>query len=363
MITPLGRCTAFLLSLIVSTLLISPLASGQQFISFDPPASTYTYPETINNLGQIVGGYQDSNGNGHGFLLSGGVFTTIDFPGAIYTLAGGINNSGEIIGYYVDANGILHGFSLNHGVFNTIPDDPLFPGATFPFDITDLGLIVGNVTDAQNNNHGFTLSNGIFTQIDYPGASSTSILDVNYGGTEIVGAYSLPSFPPKTAQGFTDISGAFSRDTFPGSVSTYLNGVNKSGGIVGTYVLPGGTISHVFVQTGNAVTTEDFPGAAATEASDLNDVGEVIGVYIDSNGINHGYLMSDGPFAYIAGGGGVSVLDTSTNLIVATIPIGGNPYELAVTPDQSHVYVANAADNSASVIDTATRTGFINTST
>jgi YVTN family beta-propeller protein len=37
-----------------------------------------------------------------------------------------------------------------------------------------------------------------------------------------------------------------------------------------------------------------------------------------------------------------------------TITVGNAPVGLAVTPDGKHVYVANAADNSVSVIATAT---------
>ncbi len=38
------------------------------------------------------------------------------------------------------------------------------------------------------------------------------------------------------------------------------------------------------------------------------------------------------PFAYIANGNNVSVVDTATNPIIATIAVGSNPYGGAVTP-------------------------------
>ena len=37
-----------------------------------------------------------------------------------------------------------------------------------------------------------------------------------------------------------------------------------------------------------------------------------------------------------------------------TITVGNGPVGVAVTPDGTHVYVANAAENTVSVIDTAT---------
>src|SRR5262249_46230015 len=59
----------------------------------------------------------------------------------------------------------------------------------------------------------------------------------------------------------------------------------------------------------------------------------------------------------------VSVIDTATNTVSATIPIpplnpviGATPASVAVTPDGSKAYVVNANANNVSVIDTATNT-------
>src|ERR1044071_1869531 len=52
----------------------------------------------------------------------------------------------------------------------------------------------------------------------------------------------------------------------------------------------------------------------------------------------------------------VSVIDTATNTITATIPVGSNPASVALTPDRPFLYVANAGSNSVSVVDTATNT-------
>jgi probable HAF family extracellular repeat protein len=60
----------------------------------------------INNAGEIVG----SEGFGGSFLLSGGRLTTINVPGSEFTDAVGINDLGEIVGYYQDASGAYHGF-------------------------------------------------------------------------------------------------------------------------------------------------------------------------------------------------------------------------------------------------------------
>jgi len=50
----------------------------------------------------------------------------------------------------------------------------------------------------------------------------------------------------------------------------------------------------------------------------------------------------------------VSVVDTSSDTVTATIPVGSRPYDAAITPDGSQVLVANQGDGTVSVISTAT---------
>jgi len=52
----------------------------------------------------------------------------------------------------------------------------------------------------------------------------------------------------------------------------------------------------------------------------------------------------------------VAIIDTGTNAVVTTIPVGSEPFVLAVTPDGTRVYVANRTGQNVSVIDTATNT-------
>ena len=65
------------------------------------------------------------------------------------------------------------------------------------------------------------------------------------------------------------------------------------------------------------------------------------------------------PFAYVTSGinlSTVSVIDTITNTLVATVGVGRSPYLAAVSPDGKHTYVTNAGGNTVSVIATATNT-------
>jgi YVTN family beta-propeller protein len=64
------------------------------------------------------------------------------------------------------------------------------------------------------------------------------------------------------------------------------------------------------------------------------------------------------PFAYITNGdsNSISVIDTVTNKVTATISVGSNPMGVAISQDGAKAYVGNANSNDVSVIDTATNT-------
>jgi YVTN family beta-propeller protein len=72
-------------------------------------------------------------------------------------------------------------------------------------------------------------------------------------------------------------------------------------------------------------------------------------------------VTPDGTKVYVANaffgfGTNVSVIDAATNTVIATIPAGSAPGNVAVTPDGRRVYVTNFQSNNVSVIDTATNT-------
>ncbi len=62
--------------------------------------------------------------------------------------------------------------------------------------------------------------------------------------------------------------------------------------------------------------------------------------------------------AYVANSASdtVSVVDTATNTVITTIPVGNGPEGLAVTPDGTRVYVPNWEDGTVSVISTTSNT-------
>ena len=71
-----------------------------------------------------------------------------------------------------------------------------------------------------------------------------------------------------------------------------------------------------------------------------NTVSATITVGSDPNGVS---VSPDGSKVYVANEGAntVSVINTATNTVTATITVGTNPYGISVSPDGSKVYVAN----------------------
>src|SRR4051794_30264403 len=63
-------------------------------------------------------------------------------------------------------------------------------------------------------------------------------------------------------------------------------------------------------------------------------------------------------FAYVANSGSdnVSVIRTSDNSVVATVAVGDEPRELAITPSGGRVYVSNFSSDNVSVLRTSDNT-------
>jgi probable HAF family extracellular repeat protein len=194
-------------------------------------------PQTVaavNDSGEIVGDYDDYD---LGYERSGAKFTKIavPFPGALGTFPYGINNSGEIVGGWWDSNKDEHGFTLIAGTYTSFD----YPGSstTGAFGINSAGDIVGGYNDASGVPHGFLLSGGTYTSFDFPGAGETDPYAINDSGN-IVGLYCTTTECPsglEGAQGFLLSQGVFTTIAIPGEVYTYASGINNNGVVAGVY--------------------------------------------------------------------------------------------------------------------------------
>jgi probable HAF family extracellular repeat protein len=130
----------------------------------------------INDKGEVVGIYFDSNGVQHGFLYDDGTYTTIDPPGSIETFLQPINNRGELTGVFFGPSTGPQGFVYFHGTYT--------PLSFLPAWINDKGDMVGSKGDG----HGYVYSGGQLTVLDVPGARLTAMVSINDKG-QIAGGY------------------------------------------------------------------------------------------------------------------------------------------------------------------------------
>jgi YVTN family beta-propeller protein len=155
--------------------------------------------------------------------------------------------------------------------------------------------------------------------------------------------------------GFVFEAGVFTAVNFTGAADTAVEAINDNGELSGTEC---NTTCRGFTRVNDEFTTVNFPATTGTIVNlVLNNAGQLAAQYQDLEGNFHGAVSAIGPFAYVGNGTSPScctltVLDTSTNLVLTTIPIGGLGYPFGISPDQTHLYVP--IGNTVDVIDTAT---------
>ncbi len=79
-------------------------------------------------------------------------------------------------------------------------------------------------------------------------------------------------------------------------------------------------------------------------------------VVVGANPVHVAIAPNGAAYVTNAGANSVSVINTATNTVVATVPVGAHPVDVAVTPDGTKAYVTNAGANTVSVINTSTNT-------
>lgn len=226
------------------------LLSSGTFAPINRPGGSHTEAMAINNLGDIVGGFEDPNlpvsDNDLGFLLSGGTYTTIDCPQGVDEWTADINESGMIIDEYFDPNGVEHGFLYSAGTCTPIDCVGAIDIALDGID--SAGTIVGLFSDANSVQHVFRRSAGDPNCTPVP----LSIPDyVDIDGTndagDIVGTF-VTLEDDEFGVGFVLSNGTVSTIEFPGATATSVRDINNFGQVVGTYEDGAGNL-HGFVAT------------------------------------------------------------------------------------------------------------------
>jgi hypothetical protein len=219
------------------------------------------------------------------------VITTFDYPGAgNLTLPQKINERGDVVGEFIDSNGVTRAFvRFSDGSFS----DPIVdPNDTVGFTegrgINSSRTVCGDYATSGGNNHGFFLSGGTFTEYDVPGAVSTSVLGIN-DVADFTGSFSYGS---GIFQGFVSVGGTITSFSVPGAVLTLAYEINNSNQlVVGYYVDSSGIHGYYRDANGALHFPIDPSGSTATVLFGLNDRNWVVGRYGDSSGATHGLFF------------------------------------------------------------------------
>jgi hypothetical protein len=220
------------------------------------------------------------------------VITTFDYPGTgNSTLPQQINERGDIVGIFLDSNLVTRGFvRFSNGTFSAPivePNDTA--GFTEGRGINNSGTVCGDYTGSDGNSHGFFLSSGTFTEYDVPGAVSTSVLGIN-DVADFTGSFSYGS---GIFQGYVSVGGTITSFSVPGALLTLAYQINNSKQLVVGYYIDSSGILHGYFRDANGAL--HFPidpsGSTATILFGLNDRNWVVGRYADSSGVTHGLFF------------------------------------------------------------------------
>jgi uncharacterized membrane protein len=218
-----------------------------KFTSFEclPYSGTAAYD--ISNKAEVVGTYATNDGGAiSGFIWEGenSCDPLSDPNGDGSTNVLGVNDSGELVGYYTDSEGNYVGFLDDSGTFSNIECGKNWADSR-AYGINDAGLIVGDVSNSTAGPYDALLyESGKCKVFGYPKAASTAARGINKSD-QISGWYTDSS--GKT-HGFLKTGSTFHGLNYPGALATLVFHINDKGQVAGWYEDAGQAI-HGFVAT------------------------------------------------------------------------------------------------------------------
>lgn len=251
-------------------------AAGYNISTYNRPDTLNTYFWGINNTGQIAGSTYDGTAFS-GFIYSGGTFTALPGPaGSVQNQALGISDGGVVVGSYFTAptdpelgfiyeGGSYTSFNVLGATSTTLrgisPDGRYLSGTFdearsflngFVFDRTNAALVkfgAGTIVQGMSS-HGvlvgsffmgprtpftYDITTGIRTAY---GPENDRYRDINDDGL-------IAGF--RTGTAFVGRPGNFQNLAVAGAISTFAEGINNAGWVVGGYTDATGMVDHAFV--------------------------------------------------------------------------------------------------------------------
>ncbi len=279
-------CTTVFVVMAVSLAYAGSAAPTFHFFQYPGSMSTHFYGVSNNNVG--VGGYLDSNGAQHGFMVTqAGKFTTIDNPNGI-TYLEGINSSGTIVGYYIDSSSNYFAFMYVNGVFTNI--GPPGGSQTLAFGINDNGVISGEYLDPTTGmDEGFTFDGTNYQTVLGPVSGAPALVY----GTNVHG---ISTVQWGDSSGNTESSlyngTGYKTVNVPGAVSSYIHGIDAAGDAVYSWTDSQG-VFHGAALVGGKMTVFDAPGCTGgTYADSINDHHVIAGVCHVGTSVSKGFYIT-----------------------------------------------------------------------
>ena len=305
------RCLAVALASVVNLFsqVSAPSSGLPTTVVFDPPGSTGTYAESINNLGIVTGWYSDQTTiNRYSFIrYPNGYLTTFGVPGSTTTQASAINDVGYVAGVFIDSSSKWRGFVRSpFGRFDLfdLPTQTLIsapaPTVSIPIGpqvvtrLNNLGALAGAWY------HGFLRTlNGHMVVFDGPLSASVSVSGLNILD-DVVGQY----WGGDQFHGYSRTwDGAESSFDPPSSTSTDARAINNQRTIAGDFWQGNQYRGFIRDKHGYYVLV-DVPGAQNTVIWDINEGGDVAGFTFDSYSYQNvrGFVRdSNGRYSMIEG--------------------------------------------------------------
>ena len=220
------------------------------------------------------------------------VITTFDYPGTgNQTLPQKINERGDIVGVFIDSNGVTRGFvRFSDGSFSAPivePNDTV--GFTEGRGINNSRTVCGDYAGSDGNVHGFFLSGGTFTEYDVPSAVSTDVLGINDAG-DFTGDFSDSN---GIFHAYINVGGTITSFSVPGAIATLAYEINNNKKLTVGYYIDASGVLHGQYRDRNGVLhfPIDPPGSTTTILFGLNNRNWVVGRYADASGATHGLFF------------------------------------------------------------------------
>jgi hypothetical protein len=297
-----GKMSMLCLALVLAAACLAPcspaMAYDYKFMPLDVLGAKATYAYGLNDQGQVVGIWLDSEDLAHGFLYDKGAYRPLEVLGARGTWAFGINNAGDIVGAYMDSASV-HGFRYDGQTYHLL-DIPGVPAGNFQgaYGINNAGLIAGSYrTDSF---HSFLYDKGAYTPLDVLGASDTQASGLDDLG-RVVGYYGSDA----GIRGFHYDGQGYQPLDVLGAFYTRAWGTNNAGLVVGTCDRGSGAAG--FIYDGLGYQPLQVLGASETYVRDINNLNWTVGYYQDASGI-HGFLAVPLPSPLLLVGTGLAAL-------------------------------------------------------